>query len=144
LEVAVNVKVRDLMRARVVTAQPHHTVDHVRGLLERNRIHAVPIVDGEGRLLGIVSSTDLVAGTKDATPVSHVMTEKVYAVPAYDDVSVAARVMRNHEIHRVVVTDEQQVVGVLSAFDLLRLVEERRFVMKSPPTRSQRKGSKRR
>ena len=139
-----NVKIRDLMRARVVTAQPHHTVEHVRGLLARNRIHAVPVVDGEGGLVGIVSSSDLVAGVKDGTPVSRIMTEKVYTVPAYDDVSVAARVMRNHGIHRVVVTDEQKVVGVLSAFDLLRLVEERRFVIKNPPTNSERKGSKRR
>jgi len=60
-----NVKVRDLMRARVVTVQPHHSVGHVRDLLKRNRIHAVPVVDGEGRLVGIVSTTDLVAGTKD-------------------------------------------------------------------------------
>ena len=138
-----NVKIRDLMSARVVTAQPHHTVEHVRGLLARNRIHAVPVVDGEGGLLGIVSSSDLVAGVKDGTPVSRIMTEKVYTVPAYDDVSVAARVMRNHGIHRVVVTDEQKVVGVLSAFDLLRLVEERRFVIKNPPTNSEREGSKR-
>jgi CBS domain-containing protein len=131
------------MRARVVTAQPHHTVGHVRGLLQRNRIHGVPVVDGGGRLVGIVSSTDLVAGIRDGTPVGQIMTEKVYTVPAYDDVSVAARVMRNHEIHRVVVTDEQEVVGVLSAFDLLALVEQRRFAMKNPPTRSERKGSKR-
>jgi CBS domain-containing protein len=131
------------MRAQVVTTQPHHTVEHVRGLLERNRIHAVPVVDSAGRLVGIISSSDLVAGTKDGTLVSHIMTEKVYTVPAYDDVSVAARVMRNHEIHRVVVTEEQKVVGVLSAFDLLQLVEQRRFVMKNPPTSSERKGSKR-
>lgn len=138
-----NVKVRDLMHAQVVTAQPHHTVEHVRGLLERNRIHAVPVVDSERRLVGIVSSSDLVASRKDGTPVSRIMTEKVYTVPAYDDVSVAARVMRNHGIHRVVVTEEEKVVGVLSAFDLLRLVEQRRFVMQNPPTSSERKGSKR-
>ena len=139
-----NVRIRDLMRAQVVTAQPHHTVQRVRGLLARNRIHAVPVVDSEGGLVGIVSSSDLIAGVKDGTPVSRIMTGKVYTVPAYDDVSVAARIMRNHEIHRVVVTDENQVVGVLSAFDLLQLVEQRRFVMKNPPTASERKGSKRR
>lgn len=138
-----NVKVKDLMRESVVTAQPHHTLEHVRGLLRRHRIHAVPIVDAEGRPVGIVSSTDLLAGAKDGTPVSQIMTEKVYSVPAYDDVSMAARIMRNHQIHRVVVTEDGKVVGILSAFDLLQLVEERRFAMKNPPTRSERKGSKR-
>lgn len=138
-----NVKVKDLMRAQVVTAQPHHTVEHVRGLIERNKIHAVPIVDAEGRPVGIVSLTDLVAGAKEGAPVSSIMTEKVYSVPAYDDVSTAARVMRNHQIHRVVVTEEQKVVGILSAFDLLQLVEGHRFVAKNAPTQSERKGPKR-
>lgn len=137
-----NVKVRDLMQAQVVTAQPHHTVDHVRALLERNRIHAVPVVDSDGHPVGIVSSTDLTGAVKDASPVSAIMTGKVYTVPAYDDVHVAARVMRNHQIHRVVVTDEHKVVGILSAFDLLQLVEERRFTAKNAPTPS-KKGGKR-
>ena len=138
-----NVKVRDLMRAQVVTAQPHHTVAHVRGLLERNHIHSVPIVDTEGRPVGIVSASDLLGDVKNGTPVSAIMTDRVLTVPAYDDVSTAARVMRNHEIHRVIVTDEQRVIGVLSAFDLLQLVEDRRFVAKNPPTPSTRKGSTR-
>lgn len=138
-----NVKVRDLMRKQVVTAQPHHTVEHVRGLLGRSRIHAVPVVDTEGGLVGIVSTTDLLAVEKGGTPVRQIMTEKVYTVPAYDDVAVAARVMRNRQVHRVVVTEEKKVVGVLSAFDLLALVEGRRFVAKNAPTPSARKGSKR-
>ena len=71
------------------------------------------------------------------------MTEKVYTVPQYDDVSTAARVMRNHRIHRVVVTHEKKVVGILSAFDLLKLVEEHRYVAKNAPTKSKRRGSKR-
>jgi len=64
-------------------------------------------------------------------------------VTKYDDVSTAARVMRNHKIHRVVVTHEQKVVGVISAFDLLKLVEDHRFVAKNAPTPSKRRGSKR-
>lgn len=138
-----NVKVKDLMREQVVTAQPHHTVAHVRALLERNHIHAVPVVDGDGRPVGIVSTSDLLGDAKDGAPVRTIMTDRVLTVPAYDDVSTAARVMRNHEIHRVIVTDEQRVIGVLSAFDLLQLVEDRRFVAKNPPTPSARKGSTR-
>ncbi|MGR9100604.1 MAG: CBS domain-containing protein, partial [Gammaproteobacteria bacterium] len=76
-------------------------------------------------------------------PVESIMSEKVYTVPAYDDVSTAARVMRNHKIHRVVVTHEKKVIGVLSTFDVLKLVEGHRFVAKAGPTESKRKGSKR-
>jgi len=138
-----NVKVHELMSESVVTTEPHVSVDRVRRILQRNKIGAVPVVDSDGQPIGIVSATDLVPSLKADAAVSTIMTEKVYTVPKYDDVSVAARIMRNHGIHRVVVTHEQKVVGVLSAFDLLRLVEEHRFVAKNPPTGSRRKGSRR-
>ncbi|MDJ0779452.1 MAG: CBS domain-containing protein [Gammaproteobacteria bacterium] len=138
-----NVKVEELMTRSVVTAQPHHSVEHVRQMLENNSISAVPVVDGDGHPIGIVSNTDLVADLKPHTPINHVMTEKVYTVPQYDDTSIAARIMRNHGIHRVVVTHEHKVVGMLSAFDLLKLVESHRYVAKNPPTPSKRKGNKR-
>ena len=138
-----NVKVQELMAQSVVTTQPHASVEHVRDMLERNKIGAIPVVDSEGRPVGIVSATDLASDLKPASPIRTIMTEKVYSVAQYDDVSTAARVMRNHKIHRVVVTHEQQVVGILSAFDLLKLVEDHRFVAKNPPTGSKRKSSKR-
>jgi CBS domain-containing protein len=138
-----NVKVHELMTDSVVTTEPHATISHVRKMLERNKVGAIPVLDGEGQPVGIVSTTDLAADLNGASPISKVMTGKVYTVPKYEDVSIAARVMRNHSIHRVVVTHEQKVVGVLSSFDLLALVEEHRFVAKNPPTPSTRKGTKR-
>lgn len=138
-----NVKIHELMSASVVTAQPHQSVEHVRGILEKNSISAVPVVNHEGHAVGIVSSTDLAHNLKSGLPISKIMTDKVLTIPQYDDVSAAARVMRNHKIHRVVVTHEQKIVGLLSAFDLLKLVENHRFVAKNAPTPSKRKGAKR-
>ncbi|MCP4303466.1 MAG: CBS domain-containing protein [bacterium] len=138
-----NTKVHELMTSTVVSTQPHATVGHVRGILERNQISALPVVDTEGRPAGIISATDLAAELKTNSPISRIMTTKVYTVPKYDDVSTAARVMRNHHIHRVLVTHEQTVVGVLSSFDLLKLVEDHRFVAKNPPTPSKNASSKR-
>ncbi|MDH3632667.1 MAG: CBS domain-containing protein [Gammaproteobacteria bacterium] len=138
-----SVKVEELMTKSVITAQPHQSVEHVRNMLERNSISSVPVVDSDGHPIGIVSSTDLVQELKPAAPISQIMTEKVYTIPQYDDTSIAARVMRNHKIHHVVVTHEQKVVGILSAFDLLKLVESHRYVAKNAPTPSKRKGGKR-
>jgi CBS domain-containing protein len=138
-----SIKVEELMTKSVITAQPHQSVEHVRDMLDRNSISSVPVVDSDGHPIGIVSSTDLVQELKPAAPISQIMTEKVYTVPQYDDTSIAARVMRNHKIHHVVVTHEQKVVGMLSAFDLLQLVESHRYVAKNAPTPSKRKGGKR-
>ena len=139
-----NTKIAELMAKRVISAQPHHSIEHVRGLLRRNRIHAVPVVGPDNEALGIVSSADLAADLKAGTPVQYVMTTPVRTVPAYNDASVAARVMRKNKVHHIVVTHEKQVVGVISSFDLLKLVEGRRFVSKQGPPDNNRSGASKR
>lgn len=131
-----SVKISDLMQSPVFTLQRHHTVARARKLMTEHGISAVPIVGPDDELVGIVSKTDLVGDLKEATPLSSIMTERTYAVPQYNDAHVAARVMRKHGVHHVVVTHEKRVVGVVSSFDLLQLVENHRFVMKPGPKSS--------
>ncbi len=132
------VKIADLMEKRVITAQPHQKVGHVRDIMDRNQIHAIPVVGPIGEAVGIVTSSDIKRRVKDESPVSRIMSENVTVVPAYNDASVAARIMRKHNIHHVVVTHEKIVVGIVSSFDLLKLLENRRFVSKNSATPSRR------
>jgi len=134
-----NIKIADLMAKRVLTAQAHHSLDHVRDMMERNRVHAIPIVGPDGEALGIVTTADAARKVKGETPVKRIMTGHVYQVPAYNDVSAAARIMLKHKIHHVVVTHEKRVVGIVSSFDLLKLVDGHRFVMKNSPSESKKK-----
>jgi CBS domain-containing protein len=138
-----NVKVADLMVPNVVTTTPHKTVGHVKTMMRNSNVRVLPVVGPDDEPLGIVSASDLLDDLGDETPVSRIMTEKVYTVAQYDDVHVPARVMRNHRIHHVLVTHESRVVGILSSFDLIQLVEDKRFVMKNPPTESSRRKKRR-
>ena len=137
-----NAKVSDLMTEQVMTANPHQKVGHVREVMQTHAVNCMPVVDSEGAPVGIVTSTDVLNAEKEGTPISRIMTEKVYTVPQYGDVSLAARVMRNHKIHHVLVTHEGQLIGIISSFDLLRLVEDHRFVMKNAPSVSKRGGKR--
>ena len=129
-----SVKIHDLMSNHVITAQPHQTVGQLKEKMARRHLNTIPVVNPENVPIGVISASDLLAAASEGTPVSRIMTEKVYTIPEYEEVSVAARMMRNHKIHHLMVTREQQVVGVISSFDLLKLVEDHRFVMKNPPT----------
>jgi len=133
-----NIKIADLMAKRVISVVPHHTVARVRGIMERNRIHAIPVLGPEMEVLGIVSSVDLARRLKDETPIRRVMSREVKTIPAYNDVSAAARAMRRSKIHHLVVTHEKRVVGVISSFDLMKLIEGHRFVMKNAPTKTKK------
>lgn len=136
-----SVKIADLMAQRVISAQPHQTVGHLRQLMEQNRIGAIPIVGPDNEALGIVTSTDLARRLKEGTPCSRIMSDGVYSVPAYNDVSVAARIMRKHRIHHVLVTEDKRVVGLISSFDLLKLIDGNRFEMKVHTQPKKKKGS---
>ena len=140
----VTANIDTLMTRDVVTARPHHSVDHVRGQMNRNHCGAIPVVGPDGEPVGIISATDLIHDhLKGGTPISKLMSKRVYTVPRYEGPHIAARVMRNHKIHHLVVTDEGEVVGVISAFDLLELVEDHRFSMRQPPTVGRRDNQKR-
>lgn len=138
-----NVKVHDVMQTPVFTLQRHNTVADARRVAQERSVSAIPIVGSNNELLGIVSKTDLFEAEKEGTPLSSIMTDGAYAVPEYNDASVAARVMRKHGIHHVVVTHEKKVVGIVSSFDMLQLVEDHRFVMKpGPKNKSKNKKNK--
>ena len=132
------VKIADLMSKRVITSTPHQSVGHIRDVMARNKVHSLPIVGPEKEPLGIVTTTDLARRVKDTSPVSRIMARDIVVVPAYNDVGVAARIMRKRGIHHVLVTHEKKVVGLISSFDLLKLIEGKRFVMSNAPTPSKK------
>ncbi|MGI9627821.1 MAG: CBS domain-containing protein [Longimicrobiales bacterium] len=136
-----SIKIADVMHESVVTTVPHKSLGHVRDVMSRNKISSVPVVDSDNEVVGIVTTSDLAKGHDEGTPVSQILGDHVYTVPAYNPVHIAARIMRNHHIHHVVVTHEQKVVGIVSSFDLLKLVDDHQFVMKnrSTPKRGKKK-----
>lgn len=133
-----NVKISDLMMSPVMTATPHQTMGHLKDVMKNNKASCMPVVDADNQPVGIITASDMLEEFSDASPVSAHMSDKVYCVPQYNDVSMAARIMRNHKIHHVVVTHEQEVVGIISSYDLLQLVENHRFVMKNAPTENKK------
>jgi CBS domain-containing protein len=131
---SVVVRVEDIMTRQVIHVTRHQTVGHVRALLAAHGIHSLPVVDPDGTPAGIVTTSDLVATVADETLVANVMTAEVETITPYADPSLAARLMRKHGIHHLVVTHEKRVVGIVSSYDLLQLIEDRRFVAKNAPT----------
>ena len=129
-----NTKVSDLMVEQVLTAAPTESVANAREIMKKERIQAIPIVDSSEELVGIVSAADLVQVVDGSMALRRVMTRSPSTIPAYEDISAAARLMRKRHIHHLAVTHEKKIVGIISSFDLLSLVEEHRFAMKQAPT----------
>lgn len=71
--------------------------------------------------------------------VEDVMTRSVITVGPDDSAAAVARALRDNRVHRVFVVDRSQLVGVISAFDLLRLVEQGEVPAAAPAAKPARK-----
>jgi CBS domain-containing protein len=145
-------KVQELMNPDVVCAHAGQTVGDVEKLLAMRGVSGAPVVDDDGRILGVVSQNDLIRhlsqrvtvgesghfatdvevyrdiaqlpANRADTPIERIMTTRVFTVGRDASVAVAANIMRERRVHRLLVTDRGRLVGVISALDLMRVVEE--------------------
>ncbi len=138
-----NATIGEVMTSPAMTVTKHQTAEHLRRLMAEHRVSALPVVGPDREPLGVVSASDLLGPHADATPASELMSKPALTVGPGDGPHVAARIMRNHHTHHVVVVEHHEVVGIVSAYDLLGLVEDHRYVAKAAPTPARRSPSRR-
>lgn len=124
-------KVKDLMMSPLVTTTKNSTIDYVRELMERKSIQAIPIVESKDNLevIGMITSSDLRGISDGSALVEDYMTTDTYWVRAEVDAEIAARIMLEENVHHLLVKTDDQIVGMLSSLDFVRLVSEKDFLM---------------
>ena len=121
--------VSDLMTAAAVTDAPDDTLAEASARMWQQQTGSLLIMEGD-KLNGIVTERDVlrvVAEGKDpkATTVREIMTTELVTVSPNESIKGAAEIMFEKWFrHLPVVTDEGEVVGILSLRDLLSLVAE--------------------
>lgn len=114
--------VREVMTSPAVTVGPGQSVRDAIGLLDRLRITALPVVDDDGRPVGVVSEADLLRealGLAGRDTVGEVMTCRVLSVSADSDLIDAFAIMDGTAVKSLPVLLHGRVVGVLSRRDLV-------------------------
>lgn len=143
-----DVKVAEVMRREVVTVRPDSPLTEVVELLIDKDFTAVPVVDDERRVVGMVSDSDLLERggmsvtlslKRAADPefvrqlhselenpgrrVAEVMTREVVTVAAEASLGAAARLMIQRHLKRLPVVDgERRLVGILGRLDVLNTI----------------------
>lgn len=135
-------KVRDVMSTDVAVATPATPLREVLELLSAHGVSGLPVVDGDGRVLGVVSQADILAtaaNRSESTLIADMLIEGVKDEPkrsartAGEAMSSPARVadencmvgqaaaeMLEHGIKRLPVVRHGRLVGIVTRSDLLR------------------------
>jgi CBS domain-containing protein len=127
-------RVSDLMQTDVQTVPPDAVVQDAATVLADSHVSALPVVDGIGRMVGVISRTDILASEEESddqaarqalfeeTFVRDLMTSPALTIAPEADVKEAAQQMLYTGVHRLFVTSGDRVVGVISTTDIVSAV----------------------
>jgi len=145
-------KAKDIMTREVISVGPETPITEVAGLLLEHRINGAPVVDEEGKLLGIICQSDLIAQQKKL-PLPSVFTlldsfipisspgkfekemRKISAVNAFQamtsepvtvgpeaSIEEIASLMVNKGFHTIPVVEGARLIGIIGKEDVLRTI----------------------
>ena len=156
-------KARDIMSTKVVTVSPSTSVRDVAGLMVEKHVSGLPVLNDNGTLVGMVSEGDLLRrpeiGTEKhrrrwvsffsgvdsqareftkshALRASDVMTKQVIHVSEETPLGDVVGLMEKHNIKRLPVLSDGELVGIVSRADLLRALAARQAEPLPPPAES--------
>src|SRR5215471_2001687 len=139
----------DVMSTRVITTGPQTAVHHAARIMINHRISAVPIIEGDRQLIGIITEGDLLRRVETGTErqrsrwsewflpnsrlaadyvrsharrVADIMTPDVVTVDELATLGEIADLMERHRIKRIPVVHDGKLVGIVSRADLIRVL----------------------
>jgi len=141
---------RDIMNKNVITVQEDASIEELARVLTENHISGAPVVNKEGKLVGIVTDADLIHKETNprapgfvnilgaiiyvtgiaryredfkklaATRTSEIMTTDVIAVGGEAEIEQVAALMVDHGVKRVPVLDNGAIVGIIGRADIVK------------------------
>jgi len=122
-------KAADVMTSQLITVTPDMLLTDVMKLLLRWHISGAPVVDENGKLLGIISEIDLVnlafSGNAADTTVDEAMTKNVTSFPPEAEMADLVHCFSSERLRRVPIVKDDKVVGIVSRRDILREMLQR-------------------
>ena len=145
---------RDIMTTEILTVAPETSISELSKMLENRKIGGVPVVDQGGRLVGVITQSDLVERARDlelppainildfhiylqipshlfhqvekmlGTTVGDCMTANPVTVAPDTPIAKVAALMAKQNVHTLPVVEGAKLVGIIGKMDLVRAMAE--------------------
>jgi IMP dehydrogenase len=108
-----------------VTMTPDRKIREALEVMRRYKISGVPIIEGDGKLVGILTNRDLRFETRHDLPVSEVMTkENLITVPVGTTLREAEGILQKHRVEKLLVVDEYyHLKGLITVKDIQKAIK---------------------
>jgi Ni/Fe-hydrogenase subunit HybB-like protein/predicted transcriptional regulator len=141
-------RARDIMSAKVIAVKPETSIEEVSKLLVAHRISGLPVVDGEGRIIGVLSESDIIfreihhephlvdrlgdmilprtlrESDRTGNTAGEIMTSPPLTVREEAPLKELIQMITERKIKRIIVVDrENRPVGVVSRIDIVKALE---------------------
>jgi CBS domain-containing protein len=127
--------VKDLMHPGIITCKPTATLGQVAVLLNQHKIHALFVTDRDGRISGVITDFDLMAGewlSSDAESLTvmrkltaaDLMSQPVDSIDANISLAEAVDQFIEKKVSRLLVTENEKPVGILSLSDFVASIAD--------------------
>jgi CBS domain-containing protein len=117
-----------IMTTDLVTVRPDASIEDAIEMLLSQSISGLPVIDEDGRLVGVITEFALLAVAYDKRVKNHTvsqhMTREVITVDVNDPVSRIADLCIVHRVRRVPVMQDGRLIGVIARRDVLRTLVE--------------------
>jgi len=137
--------VKDIMTTDLVTAKENFTIRDAIKIFSNNEVSGLPILDQDNNLAGVISATDIIQNESSSAffsipyrkdiefeliedskffdhLVTTIMSKTLFTIEPDDTIAKMAKIMYDNKIHRLLVTEYDKLIGIVTTFDLLKLV----------------------
>jgi CBS domain-containing protein len=122
---------RDIMTSKVCTIRPEASAQEAAQLLSQKRISGLPVVNPDGKIIGIVTEADIISKVnQEGLLVADIMSHEVIAVDEETSVSEIASLLTKRRIKRVPVVEKGKLVGIVSRADIVNAVAQGHVIIR--------------
>ena len=122
---------RDIMTSNVCTIRPDAGAQEAAQLLSQKRISGLPVVNPDGKIIGIVTEADIISKVnREGLRVADIMSHEVITVDEETSVSEIASLLTKRRIKRVPVVQKDKLVGIVSRADIVNAVAQGHVIIR--------------
>ncbi len=111
-----------VMSSNLISISEDRDIETADGVMRVNKIRHLPVVNSNNELSGIISTKDVAAAPDRRKLIKSIMTTPVRIVKKTANVKAVIEIMLKHKICSVLVANEEDVVGIITTDDLLKLL----------------------